>query len=120
MVLADELFQIPAPFDNFSGDGKNSDEAEGIDSIQRQSGEGGIGNIRRGGSAHGIDDFTAAHGIMAGPRGDGVPVDEGQRRATVVQGDPGSTAGFRRTDHGAAANGLFLRWKTSRARKLFV
>src|SRR5437867_147388 len=93
MILPNKLFQIPAPFNNFAGRWIDSDEAKGIDSIERQSIKGGGGDFRRDGRAHGIDDFAPADGLGADPRRDGIPVDERKRRAVVVHRDPSSTAG---------------------------
>src|SRR5882724_2184394 len=120
MVLTNELFQVPAPFNNFAGRWIDSDEAKWIDLIERQSVKGGVREIRRDGSAHGIDDFAPADGLAADPRRDGIPVDERKRRAVVVHRDPSSTAGFRRRDYSATVHLLHFRRKTSGARQLFV
>jgi len=120
MILPNKLFQIPAPFNNFAGRGIDSDEAKGIDSIERQSIKGGGGNFRRDGRAHGIDDFAPADGLAADPRRDGIPVDERKRRALVVHRDPSSTAGFRGRDYGATVHHLPFRRATGRACQLFV
>src|SRR2546426_3854634 len=116
MVLPNELFQIPASFDNLAVRWIDSDEAKGIGSIERQSMKGGVRDIRRYGRAHGIDDFAPVDGFAANPRRDGIPVDERKRRAVVVHGDPRSTAGFRRTHYAATVHILLFRGETGRAR----
>src|SRR6266568_1850038 len=100
MVQPNELFQIPAPFNNLAGRWIDSDEAEGIDSIERQFMKDSIRDIRRDGRAHGIDDFAPADGLADNPGRDGIPVDKRKCCAVVVHGDPRSTAGFRRGDYG--------------------
>src|SRR6266446_4981622 len=120
MVLPNELFQIPAPFDNLAVRWIDSDEAKGIGSIERQSMKGGVRHMRRYGRAHGIDDFAPADGFAANPRRDGIPVDERERRAVVVHGDPRSTAVFRRRDYGATVHLVLFRAETGGARQLFV
>src|SRR6266566_2949551 len=120
MVLPNELFQIPAPFNNLAVCWIDSDEAKGIDSIDRQSTKRGIRDIRRDGRAHGIDDFAPTDGFAANPRRDGIPVDERKRRAMVVHGDPRSTAGFRRRDYGATVHLLPFWGETGGARQLFI
>src|SRR6266567_4482062 len=120
MVLPNELFQIPAPFDNLAVRWIDSDEAKGIGSIERQSMKGGVRDIRRYGRAHGIDDFAPADGFAANPRRDGIPVDERKRRAAVVHRDPRSTAGFRRRNYGVTVHLLHFRRETSGASQLFV
>ena len=119
MVLPNELFQVPAPFNNFAGRWIDSDEAKGIDLIERQSVKGGVREILRDGSAHGIDDFAPA-GFAADPRRDGIPVDERERRPVVVHGDPRSTAGFRRRDYSVTAPLRLFRGKPGRTRQFFV
>src|SRR6266550_7132729 len=120
MVLPNELFQVPAPFSNFTGRWIDSDEAKGIDLIEPQSVKGGVREIRRDGSAYGIDDFAPADGFAADPRRDGIPVDERERRAVVVHGDPRSTAVFRRRNYGVTVHLLHFRRETSGASQLFV
>src|ERR1044071_4263771 len=119
MVLPNELLQIPAPFNNLA-DRRDSDEAKGIDLIERQSMKGGVREIRRDGRAHGIDDFAPADGFTANLRLDGIPVDERERRSVVVHGEPRSTAGFSRTEYGATVQFLLFRRETDGARQLLI
>ena len=120
MVLPNQLFQIPAPFDNLAVRWIDADEAKGIGSIERQSMKRGVRDIRRYGRAHGIDDFAPADGFAANPRRDGIPVDERKRRAVVVHGDPRSTAGFRRRDYGATVHLLLFWGEAAWPRQLFI
>src|SRR5213596_704809 len=120
MGQPNELFQIPAPFNNLTGRWIDSDEAKGIDSIERQFMKDGIRDIRRDGRAHGIDDFAPADGFADNPRRDGIPVDERKRRAVVVHGDPRSTAGFRRGDYGATVHFLLFWGEAAWPRQLFI
>src|SRR5438876_3831552 len=119
MVLPNELLQVPAPFNDLAGRWKNADEAKGIDSIQRQSMKRGVRKIWRAGRTHGVDDFAPAEGLAADSCRDGIPVDERERRAVVVHGDPRSPAGFRRRNYGATVHLLLCRWETGGTRQLF-
>lgn len=116
----DKLFQIPTPFNYLADHWENTDQSKWIDLIERQSVKGGVRDIRRDGSAHGIDDFAPADGLAANPRRDGIPVYERKRRTVVVHGDPRSTAGFRRRDYVATAHFLLFGRETSGARQFFV
>ena len=120
MGQPNELFQIPAPFNNLTGRWIDSDEAKGIDSIERQFMKDGIRDIRRDGRAHGIDDFAPADGRASKSRRDGIPVDEGERRAAIVQCDPCPTTGFGRAEHGATVHVPLIRWETCGACQLFI
>ena len=120
MILPNKLFQIPAPFNNLAGRWIDSDEAKGIDSIERQSMNGGVRDIRRDGCARGIDDFAPADGLAANPRCDEIPVDKRKRCAVVVHGDPRSTAGFRRRDYGATVHLLLFWGEPAWPRQLFI
>src|SRR5437879_7242557 len=104
MSLPNELFQIPAPFDDLRCCRKTSDKAERIDLIKRQCMKGGIRKVRGGGRAYRIDDFAAADCFAANPCGDGIPVNERKRCAMVVHGYPRPTAGFRRRDYRATVH----------------
>ena len=89
--------------------GKTPMRRKGLIRLSGNPASAASANIRRGGRAHGIDDFAPADGFAANPRRDGIPVDERKRRAVVVHGDPRSTAGFRRRDYGATVHLLPFR-----------
>ena len=120
MVLTNKLFQIPAPFDDFTERWKYSDEAEWVDSIEWQTVQGNIRQIRRTDCADGIDDFAPADGFAANARRDGIPVNERKRCALVVDGDPRSSTRFRGSEHSASVHRLSLRRQPGGARQLFV
>src|SRR5258706_122584 len=120
MILSNELFQVPAPLNNFAVRWIHSDQTKGIDLIERQSVKGGVREVRRSGRAHGIDDFAPADSFFVDTRRDGIPVDKRERRAVVVHGDPRSTAGFTRRDYGATVHLLLFRGETGGARQLFI
>ena len=120
MVLANELFQIPAPFDNLAGYWKNADKAKRGYPVERYASKRGVREIRRAGRTHRIHDFAPADGLAAKPRRDGIPVDEGKRRTAVVQRDPCPTTGFGRAEHGATVHVPLIRWETCGACQLFI
>src|SRR6266446_6420487 len=120
MALPNELVQIPAPFNDLARRRKNSDKTERVNSIERQSMEGVIRQIRRDGRACGIDNLAPAKGVAVNSRLDGIPVDERKRRALVVKGDPGSAPRLRRSEHGTTVHRPLSRRESSGAYQLFI
>src|SRR5229473_3923629 len=120
MALPNDLVQIPTPFNDLACRRKNSNETERVNSIERQSMQGGVCSIRRNSGAHGIDYLAATDGVAADSCLDRIPVDERKRRALVVEGDPGSAPRFRRSEHRTTVHHPFSRRESGGARQFFV
>ena len=74
MGLPSQLRQIPAPFNDFTGHWKNSDQAERVDPIEWQYSQTRIGKIRRTHRTDGIDDVSSANRLAANLGRNGKPV----------------------------------------------
>src|SRR5258708_4907793 len=101
MILPDQPPQIPAPFNDLSGFMKHSDEAKGVDPVDRQSGKHDVRNGRCSGCACRFYDLAPAYDVTTNSCLDGIPVNESKGRSAVIQRDPRPAAGFGRTEHGA-------------------
>src|SRR5919108_5779894 len=115
-----KAIQIPAPLGNRPARGENSDEPKRIHAGEwqfRKSSFNPDGGVLRERCPH---DYTATDHFSRDSFGDGIPIDQREGSAGVVDPDPCAPVRFRRTEYGSSSEPEPRRGQSRHAGQLLV